>query len=219
ARDGEDYLKSVYVGANETRVICYLTITEAIHRLESTEEVAAMFEEEIGPIPDAESVDLGYTQNEGGPDLSFGVEADDLEPLRLAANDLQGFLRSLPGVYNVRTSLQSASPELQLVLKPGAERFGLTLGEVSRQVRQAFFGEEVQRLPRNGQDVRVMVRYPKEARESLSTIDSMRIRTTDGREVPLSAVADARFAPSFKRIDRRDRQRSARVTAAAFGRA
>lgn len=58
-----------------------------------------------------------------------------------------------------------------------------------------------------------MVRYPKSARESLTTIESMRIRTADGREVPLTAVADAKFAPSFKRIDRRDRQRSSRITA------
>ena len=119
----------------------------------------------------------------------------------------------LPGVFDVRNNLQSATPELQIELKPGAERFGLTLADVSRQVRQAFYGEEVQRLPREGQDVRVMVRYPKAARESLTTIEQMRIRTADGREVPLTAVADATFAPSFKRIDRRDRQRSARITA------
>ncbi|MEO0399568.1 MAG: efflux RND transporter permease subunit [Pseudomonadota bacterium] len=214
ARDGEDYIKSIFVSIRDNGlVISYVTVTEAVNRKESTEEIAAMFEKEIGPIPDAESLNFSYTQNEGGPDLSYGVEGDSLEDLRLATEDLRTFLRSLPGVYNVRSSLQAAAPELQIFLKPGAERFGLTLGEVSRQVRQAFFGEEVQRLPRDGQDVRVMVRYPKEARESLETIETMRIRTTDGREVPFTAIADARFAPSYKRIDRRDRQRSAQVTA------
>ncbi len=213
ARDGEPYVDSVYIAGDEGEVISYVTITEAVNRKESTEEIAEMFRDQLGPIPDAEEINIGFTQNEGGPDLSFGIEGDDLEDLRLATVDLQNYLRTLPGVFDVRNNLQSATPELQIELKPGAERFGLTLAEVSRQVRQAFYGEEVQRLPRDGQDVRVMVRYPREARESLSTIESMRIRTADGREVPLTAVADAKFAPSFKRIDRRDRQRSARVTA------
>lgn len=213
AKDGEPFVKSVYIAGDEGEVISYVTITEAVNRKESTEEVAEMFRDQLGPIPDAEEINIGFTQNEGGPDLSFGIQGDDLEDLRLATIDLQNYLRTLPGVFDVRNNLQSATPELQIELKPGAERFGLTLADVSRQVRQAFYGEEVQRLPRDGQDVRVMVRYPREARESLSTIESMRIRTADGREVPLTAVADAKFAPSFKRIDRRDRQRSARVTA------
>ena len=212
-RDGEPYIKSVYIAADEGEVISYVTITEATNRKESTEEVARMFRDLLGPIPDAEEINIGYTQNEGGPDLSFGIQGEELEELRLATMDLQNYLRTLPGVFDVRNNLQSATPELQITLKPGAERFGLTLADVSRQVRQAFYGEEVQRLPRDGQDVRVMVRYPKAARESLTTIEAMRIRTADGREVPLTAVADANFAPSFKRIDRRDRQRSARITA------
>lgn len=213
ARDGEPFIKSVYLAGNEGEVISYVTITEAVNREESSKEVAEMFREELGPIPDAEEINIVFTQNEGGPDLSFGIQGDDLEDLRLATIDLKNYLRTLPGVFDVRDNLQSATPELQIELKPGAERFGLDLADVSRQVRQAFYGEEVQRLPREGQDVRVMVRYPREARESLSTIESMRIRTNDGTEVPLTAVADAKFAPSFKRIDRRDRQRSARVTA------
>lgn len=210
--DGEDYVQSVYVRADEGQVTSYVTIIESDKRDESSEEVAEYFRDEVGDIPDAEEINIGYTINNSGPDLSFGVEADELEDLRLATLDVQNYLNSLPGVYDVRNNLQSATDELRIELKPGAERFGLTLADVSRQVRQAFFGEEVQRLPRDGQDVRVMVRYPEEARSSLATLDSMRIRTADGREVPLTTVATASFEPSYKRIDRRDRKRSARIS-------
>ncbi|WP_428409876.1 efflux RND transporter permease subunit [Hyphococcus sp.] len=207
------FVESVYIGADEEDISAYVTIVPADERKQSTKEIAELFREKLGEIPDAEEITISYTLNDNGPDLSFGIEAEDLEELRLGVLDLQNFLRTLPGTYDVRNNLQSATPELQVELKPGAERFGLTLAEVSRQIRQAFYGEEVQRLPRGGQDVRVMVRYPKADRESLTTIESMRIRTADGREVPLTVVADAKFAPSFKRIDRRDRQRSARITA------
>lgn len=210
---GEDFVKSVYVSASEGSVVSYLTIVDGEKRKQSTKEIAELFRERLGEIPDAEEINVGYTINDGGPDFSFGIESSELDELRLSTVDVQNYLRSLPGVYDVRNSLQSETPELRISLKPGAERFGLNLAEVTRQVRQAFYGEEAQRLPREGEDVRVMVRYPEAARESLATIDTMRVRTADGREVPLSAVAEAVFAPSFKRIDRRDRKRSAQVTA------
>jgi multidrug efflux pump subunit AcrB len=213
AKDGEDMVRAVYIRADEGQVTSYVTVVEADQRRQSTKELAEVFRSKLGDIPDAEEINVNYTISDNGPDLSFGVEADELEDLRLATLDIQNYLSALPGVYDVRNNLQSATPELRIALKPGAERFGLTLAEVSRQVRQAFYGEEVQRLPREGQDVRVMVRYPAEARSSLVSIETMRIRTVDGREVPLTAVADAEFAPSYKRIDRRDRQRSARITA------
>jgi len=213
AKSGGDYIRSVYIQADQDRVTSYLTIVEANERKESTKQVAEMFREELGAIPDAEEINIGYTINDSGPEFRYGIESNNLEELRLATLDMQNFLRTLPGVYDVRNSLQSATPELQINLKPGAERFGLTLAEISRQIRQAFYGDEVQRLPRGGQDVRVMVRYPAADRQSLSTIDNMRIRTADGREVPLAAVADATFAPSFKRIERRDRSRTATVSA------
>ena len=75
-------------------------------------------------------------------------------------------------------------------MKPGAETLGLTLQDVTRQVRNAFFGNEVQRLPRNGEDVRVIVRYPLEARESIDSLNDLRIRAANGVEVPLYSVAD-----------------------------
>ena len=167
----------------------------------------------MGPTPDAEEINIQYTLSDDGPGFVYGIQSDDLEELRLATIDMENFLNVLPGLYDVRNSLQSATPELQIQMKPGAERFGLTLAEVSRQIRQAFYGEEVQRLPRDGQDARVMVRYPRSDRETLASIDTMRIRTADGREVPLTTVADAEFAPSYKRIQRRDRARTSTVSA------
>ena len=62
---------------------------------------------------------------------------------------------------------------------------------VSQQVGQAYYGQEVQRLPRDGEDVRVMVRYPELARQSIGDLENMRVRTPNGDEVPFSTVARA----------------------------
>ena len=210
---GEGTIGSTYVQANDTSIVAYMTISNAEERTVSAQEISEIFREKIGEIPDAEDVQISYTINEEGPDFNFGIEADTLDDLRLGSEDIKAYLRSYPGVYDVRDRLQSVQDEIRVTMKPGAERFGLTLAQVSMQVRQAYYGEEVQRLPREGEDVRVMVRYPKEVRENLDSIDDVRIRTATGEQIPLSAVADIAYAPSYKRIDRYGRKRSTVITA------
>ena len=102
---------------------------------------------------------------------------------------------------------------LRVDLRPGAEKLGITLADVSRQVRQAYYGEEVQRLPRANGDVKVMVKYPLEQRRNLSSLDNFRVRTADGREVPLLSVVEVELANGAQRIQRRDGKRYIRVRA------
>ncbi len=113
----------------------------------------------------------------------------------------------------MRNNLEGASEEIRLTMKPGTTKLGLTLADVNRQVRQAYFGEEVQRLARNGQDVRVKVRYPLAARRSIESLKNFRVRTSDGRELPLLSVADLEYAPGITRIQRWNGNRAARVSA------
>ena len=103
---------------------------------------------------------------------------------------------------------------MKLGIKPAAELLGLTLQDLGRQVRQAFYGEEAQRIQRDRDDVRVMVRYPRGGRRSLGDLTNMRIRTPDGGEVPFSQVATAEPGRGFAAIKRVDRNRAVNVTAA-----
>ena len=80
-------------------------------------------------------------------------------------------------------------------------------------MRQGFYGEEAQRIQRGRDDIRVMVRYPREERSSLADLQSMRVRTPGGGEVPFSTVAQASYGRGFANIRRVDRQRVINVTA------
>ncbi len=178
-----------------------------------TADVAERIREALGPVPDAEEIRFDATINDNGPAIEYAINHPDLDVLRAASAELREYLGTYETAYDIVDNLQSSADELQLNLRPDAQALGLTLADVTRQVRQAFYGEEVQRLPRDGEDVRVMVRYPREARNSLDAINNLRIRTADGREVPLAAVAEAEFAPGINRISRRERQRTVRVSA------
>jgi multidrug efflux pump subunit AcrB len=89
----------------------------------------------------------------------------------------------------------------------------LSLATLARQVRQAFYGEEAQRIQRGRDDVRVMVRYTDAERKSLATLSDMRIRTPDGAEVPFLTVAKAELGRGYSTIRRADQQRIVSVIA------
>lgn len=210
-----DMIESRSTIASDGRVRAWIELTEPSQRPGRlpTAEVAQQIREFLGPIPDAEEVRLDSTINDGGSRMTFALSHPDLGTLREAADALKEQLRSYDTLYDVVDSLQTSTEELQFTLRPDARALGLTLQDVTRQVRQSFYGEEAQRLPRDGQDVRVMIRMDEASRRSLDTLREIRIRTGDGREVPLTAVAEAHFAPGLNRINRRNGMRTVTVSA------
>lgn len=211
-RDGA-LIENWYTRSRDNQVLALVKLVPPETRTLTAEETAQRLRELIGDVPDAENISVDYRDNNGGGGLRYVLNAVDSDELQSAADDLMAKLRSFEGVYNVVNNSQSAAEEVQFELKPGAEALGITNADVSRQIRQGFFGDEVQRLPRDGEDVRVYVRYPRADRESLDFLQSLRIRTADGRELPLDAVANLRFEKGVSRILRRERQRAVVISA------
>ncbi|MGB6230210.1 MAG: efflux RND transporter permease subunit [Litorimonas sp.] len=196
--------------AEGTRIEGYLGLAANDERRRiSSKDIADKLEEYVGPIPDAFRVQYGFTEGGSGQGggLFYGVAASNEDDLRAAVLDIKNQLETYPDISNAWDGLESSASELRFTLKPGAETLGITLADVTRQVREAFFGREVQRLPRNGEDVRVMVRYPEAARESIDSLNNLRIRAANGVEVPLYSVAEVEIAEGVGRINRRDRKR------------
>lgn len=179
----------------------------------SAKEASVRLRELMGDVPDAKEVSVQYKQGNNDPGYELSIRHPDLDILRAATTELETQLRTYENLYDVRNNLEGASEEIRLTLKPGSTKLGLTLADINRQVRQAYFGEEVQRVPRNGQDVRVKVRYPVESRRSIESLNNFYVRTADGRELPLLAVADLEYAPGIKSIQRWNGNRAARISA------
>ena len=213
AKEGESgkVIENWYTRARRDSVIAIMKLAPNEVRTMSAKEVALDLRERIGDVPEAKNINLGYSLNSNEPDMDISVRHPDLEQLQLAIDEITSKLRTFSAVYDVSNNLDTASEELRFDLKPGVEQLGLNLGQVMQQVRQAYYGEEVQRLPRGAQDVRVMVRYPKESRNSLESLKHFRVRTVDGREVPLTSLVDISYGPGLKQIRHWDGLRAGRV--------
>ena len=175
--------------------------------------LANRWRELTGGIPDA--VELSFTSQAfgAGNAIEFELYGKNFDELRTAAAELRAALQGYPGVQDVSDSFRAGKQEVQLGLLPEARNLGLTLEDLGRQVRQAFYGYEAQRVQRGKDDIRVMVRFPQDERRSLGDLESMRIRTADGAEVPFSSVARASLARGYTTIRRVDGQRVVTVTA------
>lgn len=179
----------------------------------SSQEILKRWRDRAGMVPDA--VELTFTSSIFSPGSPIDVQMSgpSLDDLRDASNELKLRLAEYPGVFDIADSYRTGKREVKLALLPSAEPLGLTAADLARQVRQGFYGEEVQRVQRGRDDIRVMVRYPDDERRSLGDLENMRVRTPAGDEVPFSSVAIAELGRGFSAIERSDRARTLHVTA------
>ena len=190
-----------------------IELAPAETRLYTSEQLGGMWRDATGPIPEAVDLNFSMSLMTPGDDVDVQLAGPDVDRLRAAAEAVKGRLSEYSGVYEISDSFRAGKEEMQLGIRPAAETLGLTLQDLGRQVRQAFYGEEAQRIQRGRDDIRVMVRYPRDERRSLGDLENMRIRTPDGGEVPFSQVAQVESGRGFASIKRVDRNRAVNVTA------
>jgi len=179
----------------------------------TSRELVMQWRQAIGDIPGAKEINYRAEIGRGGSPVSVRLSGRDFDRLKIAAQRTKDKLATYPGIEDITDTFASGKQELILEIKPVAEQLGLSLADLSSQVRQAFFGFEVQTIQRDRDDVRVVVRYPLSERQSLDNLQTMMIRTADGSNVPFSEVADANIGRGFSSITRVDRKRTVSIEA------
>lgn len=199
---------------SDTSAIAWTELPMVDDRPLEVSDVTNMWRDRVGEIPGVKKlVFLDGNHFGGGPPLSFRFSGDDITALEDAAAELEVKLAEFDGVFDIENSFNTGGQEIKLAIKPEAEALGLTISSLGRQVRQAFYGEEAQRIQRGKDELRVMVRYPLEDRRSIADLENMRIRTPSGDEVPFGSVADVSFGKGYSSISRLNRARTITVSA------
>ena len=176
-------------------------------------KLANLWRERVGVIPDSESITYQSVLFSAGNPVEVHLSLDDEDLLLAAADDLKQGMEGYPGVFDVSDSFLPGKEEMQLKLKLAARSLGLTLDDLARQVRHAFYGAEALRLQRDQDEVKVMIRYPESERKSLGYVEQMRIRAPNGSEVPFGQVAEVTMEQGYAAIERAQRRRVIKVTA------
>jgi multidrug efflux pump subunit AcrB len=179
-----------------------------------SDEIITIWRDKVGEIAGIKELTFsGGDHVGGGVPLSFNLSGNNYAALENAASELEDKLGEYNGVFDILNSANTGGQEIRLEIKPEAEALGLTMSSLGRQVRQAFYGEEAQRIQRGQNELKVMVRYPLDERRSVADLENMRIRTPQGDEVPFNSVAEVSFGQAYSSISRQNRKRSVTVSA------
>lgn len=160
----------------------------------------------VGRIEGAERVSFSSGFGGFGSDIEFELAHQEEAELIAAADAMKARLAEIDGVNQIEDSFDLGKRQLVFELTPAGRAAGLRPADVAVQVRQAFFGEEVQRIQRGREEVRVYVRYPESSRASIEALNSFRVQLPDGGRAPLFTVArveESRAYSSIRRIDGR----------------
>ncbi|MBW2615782.1 MAG: efflux RND transporter permease subunit, partial [Deltaproteobacteria bacterium] len=190
----------------------FIQVLEGEKRDVSAMKLVKLWRKKVGLIPDAESITFQSELFSAGTPIEVHLSLDDHDQLVAAADELKAELTGYPGVIDINDSFMPGKEEMQLKLKLAARSLGLTLNDLARQVRHAFYGAEALRLQRDQDEVKVLIRYPESERRSLGFVEEMRIRAPGGIEVPFSQVAEVNMEQGYSSIQRAQRRRVIKVT-------
>ncbi len=214
ARNG-DSIRHVLMFSNDNVASVNLELAIDEHIRGQVDDIKQQWRERFGPLPAGTALtiqsfwprDLGVSA-EGPPKaIEWVLTAPDTTLQNAAGEILKHKLAAYAGVHSVTSSMQPGKPELHLELKPAAAFYGLTMRDLSEQVRHGFFGLEVQRYYHEHDEIRVMLRFPQEDRQALEQLQNMPIRLSGGNSVPFGTIARAEYQPGFASIQRTDRER------------
>tara|TARA_B100000614_G_scaffold234204_1_gene230010 strand:+ start:112 stop:3255 length:3144 start_codon:yes stop_codon:yes gene_type:complete len=195
----------------EARLVIPLVDEDARHF--NTFELARKWRENIPEIAGMKSFSIEDDVNGGGDNGEFGylLYGADIKSLNEAGLRFIQMLQQEKGLYDVSSTIDPASKEVRMELLPAAYELGLSLRSIANQVGLSFYGGEAQRVIRDGEEVRVMVRYPRLTRERFSDLKYTVITTPEGEEVMLGDVVTLSEEPGISYIRREEGYRSVYV--------
>ncbi len=199
-------------GRNEGRILVPLIDDEL--RPFDTFELARRWREQMPTFAGVKSITVedqlmgGPGGGQGGGDFGFLLYGPDLDTLNTAGRQFIEMLSQMEGLFDIGSTIDPAGKEIRLELKPVAYDLGLTLQSIAGQIGASFYGGEAQRVLRNGEEVRVMVRYPQLTREKFSQLKYALVTTPQGKEVMLGDVVELREMPGLSYISRENGNRS-----------
>jgi multidrug efflux pump subunit AcrB len=180
---------SVGGSSHKGRVIFEITSPEERTLDISSRELVKEWRRLIGHVPGAEKLTYRAEIGRVSDPIDISLSAQDFDELSMVAELIKTKLASYPGIFDISDSYSDGKEAIEIRILPQASVLGLTRQEIMSQVRQAFYGYEVQRIQRGRDDIKVVVRYPKSDRQSIRSLEEFLIRNVQGAAVPLSQVA------------------------------
>ena len=205
---------NIVTGSNMGEISVELIKSEK--RTRSAPQISSLWRQRIGPMPGVKEMYFSDVAA-GGSRTAIDIEiaGHDLEKMSEATEKLKAKLATYNGLFDISDTYSGGKREMKIRLNANGRSLGLTQADLGRQIRQAYYGEEIQRIQRERDEVKVMLRYPLADRKSLTALSSLRVRAPNRVEAPLEEVASIEMGQGYPTIKRSDRARIINVQTSA----
>lgn len=190
-----------------------IQLTPSAERSISSSQIERLWRDRVGPLAGVEQFSVVSSAGPQDSDIAYELSHPDDEVLEEAVSRMAEMVSQIEGTEEVDDGFDLGKRQLNFTLTPAGEAAGIQPADIARQVRQSFFGEEVQRFQRGRDEVKVYVRYPERQRNDLARLGQFRVRTPDGGAIPLSVAAVIEETRSYTQIERVDGRRIIELTA------
>jgi multidrug efflux pump subunit AcrB len=212
---GEKLVEGIYasVDGSEAQVRIYLTPPKI--RPISTSKMTQLWREKTGEIAGLETIK--FESDAGGPGRGAAISVElshrDIGVLEHASAELAAAMEYFPNVIDIDDGFSPGKQQIDFKVRPEAQSLNLHAADIARQVRQSYYGAEALRQQRGRNEVKIMVRLPREERISEFHLEEMILRTPDGGEVPLVEAVTLERGRADTSIERRNGRRVVTVSA------
>jgi len=208
---GPGNLNASYGGPHLAEVALELIPGE--ERFIGTEEIVRRWRRLMPSVPGVKEVGFFSSLFSTGEPVNVQLSSKYMDDLLDAKEELKRELIQFPGVFDVKDNFNIGKEEISIKLLPAAENYGINMMMLGSQVQQAFYGLEVQSIQRGRDEVKVMLRYPKNERASISNLEDMMIKVPNGSTIPVRQIAKLELGEGLSSIQRKNRKRAINVTA------
>lgn len=204
-------------GAGGTHTITYsLSLVDIEDRERSVFEIADEMRSDLEKLPEVVNYTVSTSEGMG----SFGSNAVDVEvygydisATNIVAEQLAARIKTVQGAADVAISRDKSKPELQIIFDQAKmSANGLNTAMASTAVKNRIDGLIATRLRQFGDEYDVIVRYQKEARNTISDIENIGISNPMGQTVRLGEIATVKEYWSPPNIERKRKERIVRVS-------
>jgi len=158
---------------------------------------------EVGEIPGIVALNFkDPVLGPGGVPLELRLSGSNLEQLKAASLKLQAWFSGYKGVFDISDDLRPGKPELRMRLRDGALALGLDATSIAQQLRAAFHGTTAKEIQVGTESLEISARLRDSDRTSLADLESFRITTAQGAQIPLDALVHMEQGRGFSRIQR-----------------
>ena len=208
---GPGNLDALFVGSNMAEVALELAPSES--RTISTEEIVRKWRNIMPDLPGVKELSFKSDLFSAGDPINIQLSSKYMDDLISAKDELKTQLVRFPGVFDVSDTYNIGKEEISINLLPAAKNYGVSMMMVASQVRQVFYGLEVQTVQRGRNELKVILQYPKNDRSSISDLENMMILTPAGSTIPVRQIAQLEIGEGLASIERKNRKRSINITA------